>query len=163
MKILISGAGIAGPSAAFWLERSGHEVTIVEVAPALREGGYIVDFWGIGYDIVERMGLLPEVLANGYQVKEVRYVNSDGERAGGFSTAAIEDATGGRFTSIKRSDLSRIIFEALNGRVETLFGNSIVSIDEDGESVEVEFATGPHRKFDLVIGCDGLHSAVRRL
>jgi len=78
LKILISGAGIAGPCLAFWLERHGFEPTLVERSPAPRTGGYIIDFWGAGFDIAERMGLIPRVLEAGYQIREVRYVNREG-------------------------------------------------------------------------------------
>ena len=78
MKILISGAGIAGPSLAYWLVQYGFDVTIVEKAPALRTGGYIIDFWGAGYDIAERMGLLPEIQQKGYMLQEVRVVDAMG-------------------------------------------------------------------------------------
>lgn len=54
--VLISGAGIAGPTLGFWLKAAGFEPTLIERAPALRSGGYVIDFWGLGYDIAERMG-----------------------------------------------------------------------------------------------------------
>ena len=76
MRIAINGAGIAGPTLAWWLQRAGHEVVLVEQAPRLRQGGYVIDFWGLGYDIAERMGVLPEVRRLGYQVREVRYVDA---------------------------------------------------------------------------------------
>lgn len=78
MKILISGAGIAGPCLAYWLRQCGFEPTIVERAPRVRTGGYIIDFWGAGFDVADRMGLVPELLQNGYRVKEVRQVDRRG-------------------------------------------------------------------------------------
>lgn len=78
MKILISGAGIAGPTLAYWLAHYGMEPTIIEEAPTLRTGGYIIDFFGTGLEIAERMGLLPEILSKGYCVEEVRVVNREG-------------------------------------------------------------------------------------
>ena len=72
MKVLISGAGIAGPTLAFWLSRYGLELTIVEKAPQLRTGGYVIDFWGVGFDIADRMDLLPEIRRRGYVAQEVR-------------------------------------------------------------------------------------------
>jgi len=61
MRIIINGAGIAGPTLAFWLRKAGHEVLLVEAAPQLRSGGYVIDFWGGGYDVAEKMGLLPRL------------------------------------------------------------------------------------------------------
>ena len=86
MRIAINGAGIAGPTLAYWLERTGHEVLLVEAAPSLRSGGYVIDFWGIGYDIAERMGLIPRIHEMGYQVREVRFVDQTGRRSAGFSS-----------------------------------------------------------------------------
>jgi 2-polyprenyl-6-methoxyphenol hydroxylase-like FAD-dependent oxidoreductase len=82
MRVAINGAGIAGPTLAYWLCRSGHEVLLVEQAPRPRRGGYVVDFWGIGYDVAETMGLLPRIGELGYQVHEVRFVDGHGRRLG---------------------------------------------------------------------------------
>lgn len=163
MKILINGAGVAGPTLAWWLARSGHEVTLVERAPAPRKGGYVIDFWGVGYDIAERMGLLPRILEQGYQVRKVGFVGRSGEAVGGFSTDVFARATDGRFTSIRRSDLAAAIFDSLDGRVETLFGDSVATIEDSGDCVHVSFERTEERDVDLVIGADGLHSRVRRM
>ena len=79
-SVLISGAGIAGPTLAFWLKAAGFEPTVVEHAPAPRTGGYVIDFWGLGYDIAERMGLLGDINRIGYHVREVRIVDDRGAR-----------------------------------------------------------------------------------
>jgi 2-polyprenyl-6-methoxyphenol hydroxylase-like FAD-dependent oxidoreductase len=163
VKVLISGAGIAGPTLAWWLARSGHAVTIVEQAPALRTGGYVIDFWGAGYDVAERMGLIPRIRALGYQVREVRFVNRSGRKVGGFMVDVFQRVTGGRFTSVRRSDLAATIMGALGDRVETLFGDSIAAIDDAGERVRVRLERGGEREADLVVGADGLHSRVRAL
>src|SRR6516165_6999722 len=100
MKIAINGAGIAGPTLAYWLRESSHEVVLVEEAPHLRAGGYVIDFWGIGYDIAEQMGLLPRIRALGYHVREVRFANRNGRKNGGFSTDVFGRMTNGRLTSL---------------------------------------------------------------
>lgn len=163
MKIAINGAGIAGPTLAYWLGKSGHEVLLVEQSPRLRSGGYIVDFWGVGYDIAEKMGVIPRVRELGYQVKEVRFVGNDGRKVGGFGVDVFVRATRGRFTSVKRSDLAATIYGALDGKVETIFGDSIVEIREEKDRVWVDFDHADRRCVDLVVGADGLHSRVRRL
>ena len=122
MKILISGAGIAGPTLAYWLAQYGMEPTIVEEAPILRTGGYIIDFFGAGFDIAERMGLLPEILSKGYRVQEVRVVNREGRRVAGFSAETFSRAAGGRYTSLPRGDLAASIFGSVQGKIETIFG-----------------------------------------
>lgn len=163
MRIAINGAGIAGSTLAYWLQRCGHEVLLVEEAPRLREGGYVVDFWGVGYDVAERMGLLPRVRELGYQVREVRFVDGDGRRTGGFPAEAFSGFTGGRFTSVRRSDLAATIHDALGGKVETIFGDSIAAIEEGEDHVRIGFDRAPPREVELVVGADGLHSRVRSL
>jgi 2-polyprenyl-6-methoxyphenol hydroxylase-like FAD-dependent oxidoreductase len=162
-KVLISGVGIAGPTLAYWLRRFGFEPTLIERASALREGGYMVDFWGLGFDVAERMGLAPALRATGYDIEEVRLVDARGRRAGGFNARIFRDLLFGRYTSILRSDLSRLVYDALGGGVRTLFGDSITGIDQDADGADVTFLHAAPERFDLVIGAGGLHSPVRSL
>src|SRR5581483_6042271 len=134
MKVLISGAGIAGPTLAYWLTRYGFETTLVERSSALRTGGYIIDFWGAGFEVAERMGILAEVLRCGYQVQDVRIVDRDGKRIAGFPASAFKRATSGRFTSVARSDLAAILFHAVRDHLETIFGDSVSQIEQDGHT-----------------------------
>lgn len=163
MRIIINGVGIAGPTLAYWLLRSGHEVTLVEQAPQLRRGGYMIDFWGIGYDVAEKMNLIARIRQFGYQVKEVRFVNRQGRRTGGFGVDVLQRLTQGRFTSLRRSDLAATIYDALDDRVETIFGDSIARIENSAQGVRIGFDHAAAREADLVIGADGLHSRVRQL
>jgi 2-polyprenyl-6-methoxyphenol hydroxylase-like FAD-dependent oxidoreductase len=162
-RVLISGIGIGGPALAHWLLRYGFAPTLVERAPHLRINGYAIDFWGAGYDVIEKMGLLEQVLRAGYRVREVRLVNGRGRRVGGFDADLFRRATLGRYTTLARGDLSAILCRAIEGRAEMLFGNSVTALEEDAEGVLVRFQHGSPRRFDLVIGADGLHSAVRAL
>jgi 2-polyprenyl-6-methoxyphenol hydroxylase-like FAD-dependent oxidoreductase len=163
MRVAIKGAGIAGPTVAYWLREAGHDVLLIEEAAALRTGGYVIDFWGLGYDIAERMGLLPRIKELGYQVREVRFVDEYGHKVGGFSADVFGRLTSGRFTSLRRSDLSAAIYGALDGAVETLSGNSIAGIEEQRDNVRIRFDRAPSRDVGLVIGADGLHSRVRQI
>ena len=163
MRIAISGAGIAGTALAYWLKRYGHEPTLIEKAPKLRTEGYVVDFWGLGLTVTERMGLLEKVMKQGYMQREVRFVGDDNSRAGGFSTGILHELTDGRFTTIRRGALVKMFFEALNGQVESIFGDQITKLTEKPDGISVALQHGGEREFDLVIGADGLHSAVRGL
>ncbi len=163
MRIAINGAGIAGPTLAYWLRKDGHDVLLVEESPHLRMGGYVIDFWGIGYDIAERMGLLPPIRQRGYQVRAVRFVDRHGHRSGGFSVDVLGRMTHGRFTSVRRADLMATIHDALDSGVETMFGDSVAGIRDDGRRVQLSFEHAAPRDFHLVVGADGLHSRIRRL
>jgi 2-polyprenyl-6-methoxyphenol hydroxylase-like FAD-dependent oxidoreductase len=161
--ILISGAGIAGATLAFWLKAAGFEPTLVERALSLRTGGYAIDFWGLGYDIAERMGLITQINDVGYHVKELRIVGNAGRRVAGFGTRVFTELTGGRYVTLQRSDLSRLLFANVEGRVETIFGDEIVALEERADCVRAQLKHVGERSFDLVIGTDGLHSVVRKL
>jgi 2-polyprenyl-6-methoxyphenol hydroxylase-like FAD-dependent oxidoreductase len=163
MRIAISGAGIAGPTLAYWLRKSRHDVLLIEQTPELRSGGYVIDFWGVGYDIAERMGLIPRIRELGYQVREVCFVDGLGRTRGAFSTDVFTRMTNGRFTSLRRSDLSALIYEALDGSVETIFGDSIAAIEDAGFFARIRLNHAGPRDVDLVVGADGLHSRVREL
>ncbi len=163
MRVLISGAGIAGSTLAYWLLHYGMQPTLVERAPRLRTGGYIVDFWGCGYDVADRMGLLPEINQKGYKVREIRVLNTHGEVVASFPASAFDRATHGRFVSLPRSELAAEIFSTIDGKVETIFGDSVAAIEQGDSGVRVRFEHGPEREFDLVVGADGLHSNVREL
>jgi 2-polyprenyl-6-methoxyphenol hydroxylase-like FAD-dependent oxidoreductase len=161
--VLISGAGIAGPTLAFWLEAMGFEPTLIERAPTLRTGGYVIDFWGLGYDIADRMCLAADINRIGYHMRELRIVDGHGKRITGFGTKILRELAGGRFVTLGRSDLSRLLFDQIKDKTEVIFGNEIVGIEQNAGGVQVQFKAGNARRFDLVIGADGLHSNVRRL
>ena len=161
--ILISGAGVAGPTLAYWLRNYGFEPTLVEHSPQLRTGGYVVDFWGVGYDVAERMGLIPELNRVAYHVEEVRMVDRRNRRVGGFKADVFARLTHNRFFSLARGDLAASLYRSLRGEVETLFADEITALEQNPQEVRVHFRNAPVREFDLVIGADGLHSCVRRL
>src|SRR5215831_12259114 len=163
MSVLISGIGIEGPTLAYWLSVYGMESTLVERAPRLRTGGYVIDFWGSGFDVAERMGLLADIRQDGYDIKELRLVNAHSRRVGGFKLDGFRTATRGRYLSIPRSDLARIVHQKIEGRCESIFGDSIKAMRQGPDGVEVTFEHAHPRRFDIVIGADGLHSIVREL
>lgn len=162
MKVLIVGAGIAGPTLAYWLRRGGHEPVLLEAAPELRRGGYLVDFWGAGFEVADRMGIAEAVQAAGYRMREVREVDARGRRILSLDPDKLIARNGARYVSVGRSDLSRIIVDALPGDVEQLYGDTVAELSDEGDHVDVRLTRGGERRFDLVVGADGLHSAIRR-
>ena len=160
-SVLIVGNGIAGPALAHWLLRYGFAPTIVEKAPRLRADGYIIDFWGLGYDLVEHMGLLPEVQRSSYPVREVRLVGRNGERRGGFDAGVFKALAGGRYTSLPRSRLSAILHRSVANQVRLRWDDAPIAFEQRAAGVWVQFRSGDAELFDVVVGADGLHSTVR--
>jgi 2-polyprenyl-6-methoxyphenol hydroxylase-like FAD-dependent oxidoreductase len=163
MRVLISGGGIAGPAAAFWLHRAGAEVTIVETAPGPRPGGHAVDVRGIARAVVERMGLLDTIKANRVDERGVAMVDRDNRRLAVMAA----DAFGGEGIvaeiEIARGDLGRILYDATAGYTDYRFGDKIVRLEQDAGGVDVTFRSGRTERFDLVVGADGVHSGVRAI
>jgi len=156
--VLISGASIAGPALAFWLHRYGFQPTVVENAPALRPGGYAVDFRGASLRVLERMGLLPEVQQKQTRIGVITIVDRNN-----IKVASMPDGFTSGELEILRGDLATIFHEATCGTTEYIFDDSIATIEESAAGVDVLFERGGRRRFDLVVGADGLHSKVRSL
>jgi 2-polyprenyl-6-methoxyphenol hydroxylase-like FAD-dependent oxidoreductase len=157
--VLISGASIAGPALAYWLDHYGCTVTVVEKAPVLRPGGQAVDFKGVTHrTVLERMGILDDVRAHQTGGRDQTIINADGK-----ALAVIPGEFTGGEIEIGRGDLSAILYERTAGTCEYLFGESITSMTETAGGVHVTFERGAPRTFDLVVGADGIHSNVRRL
>jgi 2-polyprenyl-6-methoxyphenol hydroxylase-like FAD-dependent oxidoreductase len=157
---LISGAGVAGPTLAHWLARGGWAVTVVERAADLRSSGAPVDVRGAAAEVAERMGVMAALRAAATTSTHVRLVD-----AAGHSIARIaQDAgSGGGWVEVPRGALASVLHEASRDRVEHLFGDGIAALEQDAGGVDVTFERGALRRFDVVVGADGLHSAVRRL
>ncbi|GAA4545778.1 FAD-dependent monooxygenase [Amycolatopsis samaneae] len=161
MKVLISGASVSGPVLAYWLTRHGFTVTVVERAPQLRKtGGHAVDLFRPAMEISERMGVLPRLEAKATGTDRMTVYREGIARPTSVDLTKIYGATSDRHLEIMRDDLSEIYYEATRDDVEYVFGDSITSISDDGE---VTFDHGTPRRFDIVVGADGLHSNVRRL
>ena len=161
MDVLISGASIAGPVTAYWLRRSGFRVTVVERAPALRKtGGHAVDLFAPAMEIVERMGLIDQVEARSTGTERMVVLREGARRPTTIDLRKLMAGFSRRHVEIMRDDLSEILHDATRDDVEYVFGDHVTAIGDDGE---VRFANGRPRRFDLVIGADGLHSGVRGL
>lgn len=163
MRIAISGAGVAGAALAHWLHRTGHEPTLIERAPAFRTGGYMIDFWGIGYRVTRKMGIESAIRDAGYDVESVRSLGPDGATRAELRVDVFRRMVGNDYTSLPRGDLAAAIYRTVEDSVPTVLDDSITRIDQRPDGVRVAFDKNPADDFDLVIGADGLHSNVRRL
>jgi 2-polyprenyl-6-methoxyphenol hydroxylase-like FAD-dependent oxidoreductase len=159
--VLISGAGIAGPSLAFWLSKNGYRVIVVEVAPGIRPGGQTVDLRGAGGDVVERMGLTPQMKANALEQPGVAWVRSDGSRRAEMPVTAFDGNGLVSKLEILRGDLVEVLYQATKGSAEYRFNTRISTLDQGDDGVDVTLADGTQLRADLVVGADGPHSAVR--
>lgn len=161
--ILISGGSIAGPALAYWLSRYGFNTTLVERAPAPRPGGQTVDLRGAGRTVVERMGLMERVRELCLDQRGIALVNAEGRPTAEMPT----DLFGGEGIvseiEILRGDLGQVLYEASAQRTEYVFDDTITGLTQDTTGVDVTFEKSAPRRFDMVVGADGLHSVVRGL
>jgi 2-polyprenyl-6-methoxyphenol hydroxylase-like FAD-dependent oxidoreductase len=162
MKIAINGAGIAGTALAWWLKKYGYEPVLFERSPVPRTGGYMIDFWGVGYDIAEKMNLLPELQMRGYQMNALHIVDKNNKTKARWSEKVLRSVTGNRFLSIARSELAAVILEACKD-IEIQYGTHIVAMEQHNNDINAHLSNNTSMNFDLVIGADGLHSHTRTL
>ncbi|SDS94713.1 FAD-dependent monooxygenase [Actinoplanes derwentensis] len=162
MRILVSGAGMAGLAAGINLGATGHDVTIVERAGHLRVNGSPVDVRGDALDVARAMGVLDRIQARRVTMTErAQFVDATGTLVAELPVSEISDSE--QDIEIPREDLARVLHEALTRTTSLVFGESIAELHDDGTGVEITFTSGKQDRFDLVVGADGLHSLTRRL
>jgi len=163
VRVLVSGASIGGPALAHWLHRRGAEVTVVEQARALRPGGQAVDARGVAKEVIRRMGLDAAVRAVCTDTAGAYTVDADGKV---LETFRAEDDGGDGYISeieVLRGDFSQVLYDDTRDQVDYVFGDRIAELAQDADGVDVTFASGDRQRFDLVVGADGLHSALRAM
>lgn len=163
--ILISGASIAGPTLAYWLKRYGFTPTVVERSPVLRTGGFPIDVRNEAVEIAKRMGIWSDLQQKITTLDQLSFMDARNRRISGINVLTLRkmldlDRT---WAEIMRGDLAELLYKATKNEVEYLFGDSIQAMAQDDDGVDVTFASGGMRRFDLVAGADGLHSITRQL
>ena len=162
-RVLISGASVAGPALAFWLNRYGYAVTVVEKAGAVRSGGYPIDVRGTAIEVVRRMGILSRLRDVHIDLRRLTFLDEDGSKVVSLDPHAVTGGVEGRDLEVRRGDLTDALYTAVRDDVEFLFGDSIDTLDQSDHEVEVTFRSGGRRTFDMVFGADGVHSRTREL
>jgi 2-polyprenyl-6-methoxyphenol hydroxylase-like FAD-dependent oxidoreductase len=157
-NVLISGASVAGPALAYFLRRQGCDVTVVERAPVVRDSGYAVDFRGAAFDVLDEMGVLAEVRGLDTGMRGTVLVDEAGTETGRLPAEAFAGEL-----EVPKRELTRILHRITADDVEYVFGDTITALTQYEAGVVAEFERGTAREFNLVIGADGLYSAVRRL
>lgn len=158
-KVLVSGASFAGLTTAYWLSKLGYKVTVVEIGNHLKMGGTPVDIKDETVNIVKRMGIFEQIKAQRIGPEKWEFKNSDDVSE---KTVLIEKQPDNEF-EIERDILLNMLFDLIKDDVNFIFNNSITSLNEKEDCIEVVFKDGSQSQFELVFGCDGIHSAVRRI
>jgi 2-polyprenyl-6-methoxyphenol hydroxylase-like FAD-dependent oxidoreductase/MFS family permease len=162
MNILVSGAGIAGLACALELGTRGHDVTVVECASHLRSEGTPIDIRGDAIEAADRMGLLAKIQQKRVRMSELtQFIDGRGEPVARIPLADINDSDDD--VELLRADLIGILADALPDTAAIRFGDSIETLTDDGAGMNVRFASRRSGRYDVVVGADGLHSAVRTL
>jgi 2-polyprenyl-6-methoxyphenol hydroxylase-like FAD-dependent oxidoreductase len=159
--VLVTGASIAGPALAYWLSRQGMDVTVVERAPAFRDGGQTIDVRGAGRVVVQRMGLEEQIRANTTHEQGIAFVDQANQSQAFIAVDAFDGDGPIAELEILRGELAKLLIQHSEDRVSYRFGDSIASLHDDGEQVQVRFEQGGEQVYDLVIVAEGIGSATR--
>jgi 2-polyprenyl-6-methoxyphenol hydroxylase-like FAD-dependent oxidoreductase len=162
-KVLVSGASIAGLSTAYWMNKIGYEVTVVEMAKQPRIDGAAFNLCGKAVDVAKRMGILDQLKSNRLNVETIEFKNADDTLAGSISLQEEGGELSDDDIEIERDKFIGVLLKELKKNVEFIFSDSIKGLDETKEGIKVTFMKSAQRDFHLVLGCDGAHSRVRNI
>jgi 2-polyprenyl-6-methoxyphenol hydroxylase-like FAD-dependent oxidoreductase len=162
-KVLVSGASMAGLSTAYWMNKLGYKVTVVEIANEPRTAGGAVDIKGPATDAAKRMGIFEQLKSHRLNVEMIEFKNTDDVTEGSISLTNEGAELPDDEIEIERDKFVRILVDRLKNDVDFLFNNSITALNETKDDIQVTFKNGPQQAFDLVFGCDGIHSGVRKI
>lgn len=158
-KVLIAGASFAGLTTAYWLNKMGCKVTVVEIGSHLKMGGTPVDIKDQTIDITKRMGLFEQIKANRIRPEKWEFKNADDVTE---HSVLLEKLPDNEF-EIERDLLLNMLFDLVKEDIEFMFKNSIMVLNETKNNIQATFKDGSQQVYDLVFGCDGIHSSVRKI
>lgn len=163
-KIVISGAGIAGVTLAYYLSQHGYDVEIIEKMKAFQSRhGYLLDFWGPGYEIAENMGIIESLKQKDCNIEELIYINEAGRRSSSLDVTKVKQLLNNRVFTLLRGDLEHALLEKLPDSVKIRSGTEISSLTNHTDHVSLTLTDGEQLTADFVFGADGIHSKVRQL
>lgn len=163
MRVLISGGGLAGLTLAYWLQTYGFTPVVVEQSDGLRHDGYGLDFFGSGYDVAEKMGVIEQLSGQQIKAQYVGYVNEKGKPIARLEMDLMRRIMDGRYLPLMRWTLEEVLYQTIADKVEVRFGRSLTAVSQTANTVIVTFDNGRSETFDLLIGADGIHSNTRTL
>nr|POE59174.1 uncharacterized protein CFP56_24444 [Quercus suber] len=163
MRVLISGAGVAGPTLAYFLGKAGASITILEKSPVVLAQGQNIDINGSAVTAVKKMGLMEQLRKYNTSEKGMRLIDPNGHPIAPFPLKQGSLSMTAEF-EILRGDLAMILNEA-NAQlpnVRYLFDTTIKNvITNDDKSVQVELSNGEVQEYDLAVAADGQWSRLR--
>lgn len=163
-RILISGASVAGTTAAWWLDAYGVDVEVVERAPDFRDGGQNVDVRGNAREVLRRMGLEARAFERSTKELGTDWVGEDNRVIARFKADASDTDSGPTADlEIRRGDLARVLYDATRERVPYRFGDSIRDLAQDQDGVDITFHSGRSARYDAVVVAEGVGAQTREL